>query len=89
MRSTEDEDSPKGYRSPKPATPSGGVGRKALFAGDDGQSGFFDSLSPPSMRKGGLLAYGISCGSSFLTGFSAQDCLYAEQTQRGQCQQGP
>ena len=41
------------------------------------------------MRKGGLLAYGISCGSSFLTGFSAQDCLYAEQTQRGQCQQGP
>ena len=34
VRSTEDEDSPKGYRSPKPATPSGGVGRRALFAGE-------------------------------------------------------
>ena len=50
VRSTEDEDSPKGYRSPKPATPSGGVGRKALFAGDDGRSGFFDSLSPAKRR---------------------------------------
>ena len=39
VRSTEDEDSPKGYRSPKPATPSGGVGRKALFAGAGGRSG--------------------------------------------------
>ena len=44
VRNTEDEDSPKGYRSPKPATPSGGVGRKALFAGDGSRSGFFDSL---------------------------------------------
>ena len=41
MRSTEDEDSPKGYRSPKPATP-GGAGRKALFAGANGQLVFFD-----------------------------------------------
>ena len=48
VRSTEDEDSPKGYRSPKPATPSGGVGRKALFAGDGSQSGFFDSLKEAS-----------------------------------------
>ena len=36
MRSTEDEDSPKGYRSPKPATLRG-AGRKALFAGNNGQ----------------------------------------------------
>ena len=42
MRSTEDEDSPKGYRSPKPATPSGRAGRKALFAGTNGQLVFFD-----------------------------------------------
>ena len=35
VRSTEGEDSPKGYRSPKPATP-GGAGRKALFAGIGG-----------------------------------------------------
>ncbi len=41
VRSTEDEDSPKGYRSPKPATPSGGAGRKALFAGAGGQLGVF------------------------------------------------
>ncbi|MCI6036880.1 MAG: hypothetical protein MR748_02705, partial [Clostridiales bacterium] len=40
VRSTEDEDSPKGYRSPKPATP-GGAGRKALFAGNGGQLGGF------------------------------------------------
>ena len=40
VRSTEDEDSPKGYRSPKPATPSG-AGRKALFAGASGQLGVF------------------------------------------------
>ena len=40
MRSTEDEDSPKGYRSPKPATHSG-AGRKALFAGAGGQLGVF------------------------------------------------
>ena len=45
MRSIEDEDRPKGYRSPKPATPCGGAGRKALFAGDNGQlRGFFDTL---------------------------------------------
>ena len=44
MRSTEDEDSPKGYRSPKPATPSGGEGRKALFAGNGDQLGGFDRL---------------------------------------------
>jgi len=49
-RSTEDEDSPKGYRSPKPATPSGGVGRKALFAGNNGQSVFFDSLRRENTR---------------------------------------
>ena len=36
MRSTEDEDSPKGYRSPKPATHSV-AGRKALFAGNSSQ----------------------------------------------------
>ena len=42
VRSTEDEDSPKGYRSPKPAPPSGGAGRKALFAGANGQLVFFD-----------------------------------------------
>ena len=36
VRSTEDEDSPKGYRSPKPATHSV-AGRKALFAGNGGQ----------------------------------------------------
>ena len=41
VRSTEDEDSPKGYRSPKPATSSGGVGRKALFAGAGGRSRVF------------------------------------------------
>ena len=41
VRSTEDEDSPKGYRSPKPATPSGVAGRKALFAGKGGQFWFF------------------------------------------------
>ena len=35
VRSTEDEDSPKGYRSPKPATLRG-AGRKALFAGNGG-----------------------------------------------------
>ena len=40
MRSTEDEDSPKGYRSPKPATLRG-AGRKALFAGNGGQLGVF------------------------------------------------
>ena len=40
VRSTEDEDSPKGYRSPKPATHSG-AGRKALFAGNSGQLGVF------------------------------------------------
>ena len=45
MRSTEDEDSPKGYRSPKPATP-GGAGRKALFAGNGGQLGTFRQASP-------------------------------------------
>ncbi len=39
-RKPEDEDSPKGYRSPKPATHSG-AGRKALFAGNSGQLGFF------------------------------------------------
>ena len=44
MRSTEDEDSPKGYRSPKPATPCVGAGRKALFAGNGGQLGDFDRL---------------------------------------------
>ena len=38
VRSTEDEDSPKGYRSPKPATLRG-AGRKALFAGNSGQLG--------------------------------------------------
>ena len=44
VRSTEDEDSPKGYRNPKPATLRG-AGRKALFAGDNGQlRGFFDTL---------------------------------------------
>ena len=36
MRSTEDEDSPKGYRSPKPTAHSV-AGRKALFAGNGGQ----------------------------------------------------
>ena len=41
MRSTEDEDSPKGYRSSKPATPSGEAGRKALFAGTGDQLGVF------------------------------------------------
>ena len=38
VRSTEDEDSPKGYRSPKPA-PRRGAGRRALFAGAGGRSG--------------------------------------------------
>ena len=38
VRSTEDEDSPKGYRSPKPAMRSR-AGRKALFAGNGGQLG--------------------------------------------------
>ena len=47
VRSTEDEDSPKGYRSPKPA-PRRGAGRRALFAGDGSQSGFFDSLKEAS-----------------------------------------
>ena len=54
VRSTEDEDSPKGYRSPKPAARSG-AGRKALFAGADGQLGVFDKLIPqrkfPCRRK--------------------------------------
>ena len=45
VRSTEDEDSPKGYRSPKPATPSDGAGRKALFAGNSGQLGGFRFFS--------------------------------------------
>ena len=40
VHSTEDEDSPKGYRSPKPATLCG-AGRKALFAGNGGQLGVF------------------------------------------------
>ena len=50
VRSTEDEDSPKGYRSPKPATP-GGAGRKALFAGDNGQHGFFRQPERPPFRQ--------------------------------------
>ena len=43
VRSTEDEDSPKGYRSPKSAMRSM-AGRKALFAGNGGQLGDFDRL---------------------------------------------
>ena len=50
MRSTEDEDSPKGYRSPKPATPSGGAGRKALFAGNGGQLEGFRQTGRPALR---------------------------------------
>ena len=46
VRSTEDEDSPKGYRSPKPATLSGGAGRKALFAGAGGQLRVFRQATP-------------------------------------------
>ena len=52
VRSTEDEDSPKGYRSPKPATPSGGAGRKALFAGAGGQLGVFRQTEPPFLERG-------------------------------------
>ena len=57
MRSTEDEDSPKGYRSPKPATPCGGAGRKALFAGNSGQLWVFDRLKnlPKGKRMSTLL----------------------------------
>ena len=50
MRSTEDEDSPKGYRSPKPATPCVGAGRKALFAGIGGQLGGFRQIGRPALR---------------------------------------
>ena len=46
VHSTEDEDSPKGYRRPKPATPSG-AGRKALFAGNGGQLGVFRQAEQP------------------------------------------
>ena len=46
VRSTEDEDSPKGYRSPKPATTYSVAGRKALFAGAGGQLGFFRQTEP-------------------------------------------
>ena len=53
VRSTEDEDSPKGYRSPKPA-PRRGAGRRALFAGNNGQSVFFDSL-----RRGNTRAFSL------------------------------
>ena len=57
MRSTEDEDSPKGYRSLKPATPSG-AGRKALFAGNGGQLGVFRQTEspcfPPTGGKQGI-----------------------------------
>ena len=58
MRSTEDEDSPKGYRSPKPATPSGGEGRKALFAGNGGQLGVFRQAEPPAVRATFLRFFG-------------------------------
>ena len=51
VRSTEDEDSPKGYRSPKPATHSG-AGREALFAGAGGQLGVFrQTASAASARE--------------------------------------
>ena len=50
MRSTEDEDSPKGYRSPKPATLRG-AGRKALFAGNGGQLGVFRQTAPPLCER--------------------------------------
>ena len=50
MHSTEDEDSPKGYRSPKPATP-GGAGRKALFAGAGGQLGIFRQTDCSPLRE--------------------------------------
>ena len=50
VRSTEDEDSPKGYRSPKPATP-GGAGRKALFAGAGGQLGIFRQTDCSPLRE--------------------------------------
>ena len=57
MRSIEDEDSPKGYRSPKPATPSGGAGRKALFAGNGGQLWVF--------RQTDSAFRSFSCGRRF------------------------
>ena len=50
VRSTEDEDSPKGYRSPKPATLRG-AGRKALFAGSSGQLGVFRQAERFCLRR--------------------------------------
>ena len=50
VRSTEDEDSPKGYRSPKPATLRG-AGRKALFAGNSGQLGIFRQTDCSPLRE--------------------------------------
>ncbi len=46
VRSNEDEDSLKDYRSPKPAT-QGETGRRTLLAGDSGQFVFFVKLSRP------------------------------------------
>ena len=50
VRSNEDEGSPKGYRSPKPAT-HGGVGRKAQFAGAGGQLGIFRQTDCSPLRE--------------------------------------
>ena len=50
VRSTEDEDSPKGFRSPKPAAHRG-AGRKALFAGNSGQLGVFRQTETPHPRR--------------------------------------
>ena len=61
MRSTEDEDSPKGYRSPKPATLRG-AGRKALFAGNSGQLWVFRQAVPSSpvfAEKNGVFLYSV------------------------------
>ncbi len=58
VRSTEDEDSPKGYRSPKPAKPSGGAGRKALFAGNGGQHEVFRQTERPCDFPQGRFFYG-------------------------------
>ena len=59
VRSTEDEDSPKGYHSPKPATLRG-AGRKALFAGNGGQLWVFrQTETPPSPVFQGKAAFFI------------------------------
>ena len=57
VRSTEDEDSPKGHRSPKSAMRSM-AGRKALFAGIYGQHGFCSRLDKRAFSGEGFSGKG-------------------------------